>query len=40
MYLFIEKRLRGRISYIAKRYTKANDKCMENCDPTKPSKIL
>ena len=40
MYLFIEKRLRGRISYIAKRYAKANDKCMENCDPTKLSKII
>ena len=37
MYLFIEKRLRGGISYIAKRYAKANNKYMKNYDPTKPS---
>ena len=29
MYLFIEKGLRGRISYIAKRYSKANIKYMK-----------
>ena len=27
MYLFIEKRLTGGISYIAKRYSEANKKC-------------
>ena len=37
MYLFIEKGLKGGISYIAKRYAKANNKYMKNYDPTKPS---
>ena len=37
MYLFIEKRLGGGISYIAKRHSKANDKYMKNYDPTKLS---
>ena len=37
MYLFIKKRLRGAISYIAKRYAKANNKYTKNYDPTKPS---
>ena len=36
MYLFIEKGLRGGISYIAKRYAKANNKYMKNYDPAKP----
>ena len=40
MYLFTEKGLRGEISYIAKRYAKANNKCMKNYDPKKPSKFL
>ena len=37
MYLSIEKGLRGGISYIAKRYSEANNKYMKNYDPTKPS---
>ena len=40
MYLFIEKGLRGRISQIAKRYAKANNKYIKNYDPTKPSKFI
>ena len=40
MYLFIEKRLRGGISYIAKRYAKSNNKYMKDYDPTKPSKYI
>ena len=39
-YLFIEKGLRGGISYIAKRYAKANDKYMKNYNPRKPSKYI
>ena len=40
MYLFNEKELRGEISYIAKRYAKANNKYMKNYDPKKPSKFI
>ena len=36
-YLFIEKELRGGISYIAKRYSKANNKDMNDYDLQKPS---
>ena len=39
-YLFIEKGLRGRTSYIAKIYAKANNKYTENYDPKKPSKFI
>ena len=37
MYLFIEKGLRGGISDIAIRYSKANNKYIKNYDLTKPS---
>ena len=37
MYLFIEKGLRRGISYIATRYSKANNKCIKIYDSTKPS---
>ena len=40
MYLFIEKGLRGGISYIAKRYSKGNNKYTKNYDPKKPSKFI
>ena len=36
-YLFIEKGLRGGIPYIAKRYSKANNKDMNDYDLQKPS---
>ena len=39
-YLFIEKGLRGGISYIAKRYAKANNKYMNDYDLKKPSKFI
>ena len=40
MYLFIKKALSGRISYIAKRYSKSNNKYMKNYDSKKPSKFI
>ena len=40
IYLFIEKGLRGGISYIAKSHSKANNKDMKNYHPTKPSKCV
>ena len=39
-YLFIEKGLRGGISFIAKRYTKANNKYMNDYDPKNPSTFI
>ena len=39
-YLFIEKGLRGGISYIAKRCAKANNKYTENYDPKKASTFI
>ena len=39
-YLFIEKGTRGRISYIAKRYAKANNKYMNDYDQKKPSTFI
>ena len=39
-YLFIEKGLKGRISYIAKRYGKANNKYMNDYDSEKPPKFI
>ena len=40
MYLFIEKELKGGISYIAKRYAKGNNKRMKNYDPTKSPEFI
>ena len=39
-YLFVEKGLRGRISYIAKRYAKANNKYINDYGPKKPSTFI
>ena len=39
-YLFIEKGLRGEISYIAKRYAKGNNKYMSDYDSEKPSTFI
>ena len=39
MYLFIEKGLRGGISYITKGYDKASNKYMKNYNPKKPLKF-
>ena len=40
MYLFIEKGVKGGISYIARRYSKANNKYMKDYDPIKLSKYI
>ena len=40
MHLFIEKRMRRGISYIAKRHSKANNKYMKRYDSTKESKNI
>ena len=40
MHLFIEKRMRGGISYIAKRYSKSNNKYMKCYNSSKPSKYI
>ena len=39
-YLFIEKGLKGGISYIAKEYAKVNNKYMDDYDPKKLSKFI
>ena len=39
-YFFIEKGLRGGISSIAKRYAKANNKCINDYNPKKPSTFI
>ena len=39
-YLYIEKGLRGGISYIAKRYAKAKNKYINEFDPKKESTFI
>ena len=40
MFQFIEKAMRGRVSYIANRYGKANNKYMKDYDENAPSKYI
>ena len=40
MYLFIEKGMKRGIAYIAKRFSKTNNKYMKSCDNKKPSKYI
>ena len=40
MYLFIDKGLRGGISYITKRYAETNNKYIKNYDLQKPSTFI
>ena len=40
MHLFIEKGMRGGMSYISKRFSKANNKYMRSYDNNKPSKYI
>ena len=40
MYLFIEKGMRGGISYIAKRHSKANNKYMKCYNSSEESKYI
>ena len=40
MYQFIEKGMRGGVSYIANRYSKANNKYLSDYDSSQPSKYL
>ena len=39
-HLFIEKGLRGGISYMSKRYSKANNNYLNDYDPKKPSTFI
>ena len=40
MYVFVEKGMRGGISYIAKRFSKTNNKYMKSYDDSKSSKYI
>ena len=38
MYTFFEKDMRGRVSYVFNRYSKANNKYLKSYDPKQESK--
>ena len=40
MYLFFQKGMRGGVSYISKRYSKANNKYLKSYDPKQESKRI
>ena len=40
MYIFFEKDMRGRVSYISNKYSQANDKYFKSYDQKKNQKIL
>ena len=40
MYLFVEKAIRGGMSFISHRHSQANNKYMKDYDSTKPSKYI
>ena len=40
MFMMFERGIRGGITHIAKRYSEANNKCMKNYNPDKPSKFI
>ena len=40
IHLFVEKGMRGSISYVSKRYSKANNKYMKSYGNSKPSKFI
>ena len=40
MYLFVEKGIRGGMSFIAHRHSKANNKYLKDFDSTQPSKYI
>ena len=40
MYLFFEKGMRSEVSYISKKYSKANNKYLKSYDPKQKSKHI
>ena len=40
IHFFVEKGMRGSISYVSKRYSKANNKYMKSYGNSKPSKFI
>ena len=40
MHLFVEKGMTGGISYIAKQFSRANNKCMKSYNDKKPTILM